>query len=625
MANIQSYLNQIKNAVFGKDVRESIHDAIKQCYDDAAVNHDNANMEVKLARGTHDTLNDRLVENEKNQENLSSQLDNKAKQCELIVERNRIDLLTKIENQETEGNTELLDLRIGANGKNYTVGGDYLRDISKGTGLLNNSIIFTKLSKELQDNFIIEKDEINLEYKTGGYWQYIKGTFITNNDALYNYVEEISVNPGGIYIISGSSAWESNLYVIKDNYGKVIEAFPNTKESKKDFSNILITIPNDGCKIFINSLSLNPTKFYKLTGVKINYNKLDNYKENSIDLHALDTKISDNFTESYSECNITWTTGGYYQNGNAKLVEYDTISYAKIEVKSGEKFKVTGTSYWLANIYIITDKYNNILSSFPNTNETTTVYYDKEFLIPNDGAYLLLNQKNDNVLTSLSKATSYKIKKEKELQGINWVAFGDSLTDSNTLKSEYNYVQYVANSLELNFTNCGEGGTGYLKGNGKEHQFYNRTNDIPSNTDILTVFGSFNDLYVDNYTIGNINDTDTSTLYGAIKKFIENCWTINPDMIIGIITPTPWEGWWRGHHDSNRVEKALAYINVLKDIAQYYSLPILDLYSCSNLRPWELYIKQKYYLNADGVHPNSLGHKKYIYPKVESFIKSMIK
>ena len=76
MANIQSYLNQIKNAVFGKEVRESIHDAIKQCYDDAAVNHDNANMEVKLARGTHDTLNDRLVENEKNQENLSSQLDN---------------------------------------------------------------------------------------------------------------------------------------------------------------------------------------------------------------------------------------------------------------------------------------------------------------------------------------------------------------------------------------------------------------------------------------------------------------------------------------------------------------------------------------------------------------------
>nr|DAZ05568.1 MAG TPA: hypothetical protein [Caudoviricetes sp.] len=78
--SIQNYLNQIKTAVFGKDVRQSIYYAIKQCYDDASVDHDNANMEVKLARGTHETLNDRITENEKNQENLSSQLDTIEKQ-----------------------------------------------------------------------------------------------------------------------------------------------------------------------------------------------------------------------------------------------------------------------------------------------------------------------------------------------------------------------------------------------------------------------------------------------------------------------------------------------------------------------------------------------------------------
>ena len=75
MASIQEHLDKIKNAVFGKDVRQAIHDSIKQCYDDAAVNNDNANMEVKLARGSHNTLNDRLVENEKKQEKISSQLD----------------------------------------------------------------------------------------------------------------------------------------------------------------------------------------------------------------------------------------------------------------------------------------------------------------------------------------------------------------------------------------------------------------------------------------------------------------------------------------------------------------------------------------------------------------------
>ena len=58
--SITNKLNQIKNAIYGKEVRGAIHDAIKECYDDASVNHDNANMEVKMGRGTHNTLNDRL-------------------------------------------------------------------------------------------------------------------------------------------------------------------------------------------------------------------------------------------------------------------------------------------------------------------------------------------------------------------------------------------------------------------------------------------------------------------------------------------------------------------------------------------------------------------------------------
>ena len=37
-------------------------------------------MEVKLARGSHTTLNDRLNESEKNQDNLSSQLDTCAEE-----------------------------------------------------------------------------------------------------------------------------------------------------------------------------------------------------------------------------------------------------------------------------------------------------------------------------------------------------------------------------------------------------------------------------------------------------------------------------------------------------------------------------------------------------------------
>ena len=79
MANITDYLNRIKSAVYGKEVRGAIHDAIKQVYDDASVNHDNANMEVKMARGTYNTLNDRLNKMDEIQTQTNAQLSQNIK------------------------------------------------------------------------------------------------------------------------------------------------------------------------------------------------------------------------------------------------------------------------------------------------------------------------------------------------------------------------------------------------------------------------------------------------------------------------------------------------------------------------------------------------------------------
>ena len=87
MSNITNHLNKIKTAIYGKDVRESIHDAIKEVYDDASINHDNANMEVKLARGVHDTLNDRLVNFEHGLTKANAQVDNVISQLSTSKQR----------------------------------------------------------------------------------------------------------------------------------------------------------------------------------------------------------------------------------------------------------------------------------------------------------------------------------------------------------------------------------------------------------------------------------------------------------------------------------------------------------------------------------------------------------
>lgn len=84
--SITNKLNQIKNAIYGKEVRGAIHDAIKQVYDDASVNHDNANMEVKMARGTHNTLNDRLDNVDEIQAQTNAQLSNKVNKTDFASE-----------------------------------------------------------------------------------------------------------------------------------------------------------------------------------------------------------------------------------------------------------------------------------------------------------------------------------------------------------------------------------------------------------------------------------------------------------------------------------------------------------------------------------------------------------
>lgn len=486
--------------------------------------------------------------------------------------------------------------------------------------IVDNEITLKKLNDNVKSNFKIDYKNVNVNFTEGGFWDYTNGNQLDNVGKI-SYSEEISVRAGDDFMVSGCSSYRANLYIIKDSNGSVIEKFPNTNEATQIYEDIKFTIPINGVKLCLNSVTDSPTKISKLSDINVNGDKIM-FKPNTIEKDILESKLSSLFTDVYNEISLEWVDGSYYRLKNLEIREDNNSSRVKIDVSEGDKYEISGTSYWEANLYYITDKNDEIISTFPNTNQTSTQYKNIRFTIPENGKYLYINQRNNNLLTTLKTVTEYEVARKS--MNKKWVAFGDSLTDLNTLGDEPNYTIIVANKLGLELVNCGKGGTGYINNNGGSQQFYNRTSQIPTDTDILTVFGSFNDLYLDNIPIGSITDTEPTSLYGAINKFLSNCWNINPSMTIGIISPTPWRNWWRGHSDTSRANKCVEYVQVLKTVAEYYSLPFLDLFSCSNLRPWEQRIKDLYYLNADGVHPNSLGHEKYIVPKVESFIKSII-
>lgn len=62
------------------------------------------------------------------------------------------------------------------------------------------------------------------------------------------------------------------------------------------------------------------------------------------------------------------------------------------------------------------------------------------------------------------------------------------------------------------------------------------------------------------------------------------------------------------------------YVDIIKEVAKYYALPVLDLYAISGIQPNVEFIKEKY--APDGLHPNDDGHVK-IAKRLAAFLKAL--
>ena len=62
------------------------------------------------------------------------------------------------------------------------------------------------------------------------------------------------------------------------------------------------------------------------------------------------------------------------------------------------------------------------------------------------------------------------------------------------------------------------------------------------------------------------------------------------------------------------------YVDMIRRAAEYYSLPVLDLYAVSGMQPAVPVMKDKYM--PDGLHPNDAGH--VLLPnRIVKFIESL--
>ena len=62
------------------------------------------------------------------------------------------------------------------------------------------------------------------------------------------------------------------------------------------------------------------------------------------------------------------------------------------------------------------------------------------------------------------------------------------------------------------------------------------------------------------------------------------------------------------------------YAAVIRETAEYYSLPVLDLFKNSGIQPAVPVVKEKYI--PDGLHPNDAGHR-LLADRMIGFLKAL--
>ena len=195
------------------------------------------------------------------------------------------------------------------------------------------------------------------------------------------------------------------------------------------------------------------------------------------------------------------------------------------------------------------------------------------------------------------------------LDGLKWACYGDSITSqvAGTAGGTTVYHQQIAAKTGIIPIDYGIGGSRIARPTGITITDC-MTDRIPSGdvtADIITLMGGVNDATssLGVTPLGVMADRTTTTFYGALHVACLALLARFPSKGIGLITQTPRHGY---------MSAQLPYVNAMIEVAQYYSIPCLDLNRSSGLYPDSVYYYTNYFYDTNpdayGLHPNTIGH-----------------
>lgn len=539
---------------------------------------------------------------------------------DIQVQKTRIDNLATLNTGSTTGDAELIDGRTGANGVTYKNIGDAIRtqcgnlntlldvkyepisnnciDDSKFVGKNFDSIFGHngnkkfKLAKKLTSNQI--KGYIELEDGTTPSTAF--QIYLTTSVEDIQGVEDIQLSIGGTLVVSDDfdkfdtisvDCWQIYDKNIKTffigNYADEYDNYKTQPKSKalENVDNKISNIPPEQCTFFtkVDNLLKN-VNLQKGYGINPNHGMPD--KLTGIERTTTDfMELRDDCKSTY--CNINGYI--YYYDANKKYLQ--SISPQNLETPAG-------------------------IVALPQS-DTKIKYIRYTFVTEDDAAlatYWITDQgkpyENDKLYISKDKIEDMS-KTESWYKGKKICAYGDSVTEQNKWQS------FVSSYFNCSFYNRGVGGTTVTQINSSTNHMSGdtRIETIPTDSDVVLVFGGHNDWSSASINMGDIKTdalSESVSFKSAFALMIKKIQTRCPNA--KIITMTPVGG--RTEEASINQDKQFYirdlcmtdFANAVKEISAYYGIPCIDINANSGINT----LNHTTYI-ADVIHPNVEGGK----------------
>ena len=218
-----------------------------------------------------------------------------------------------------------------------------------------------------------------------------------------------------------------------------------------------------------------------------------------------------------------------------------------------------------------------------------------------------------------------------ELHGATINFLGDSITEGvGASCEEKRYTDVFARLYGAKVNNYGISGSRFARqrintGERHERDFCMRLHEMDESADAVVVFGCTNDFGHGDAPLGTFEDRDPSTFYGACHYLMSELVARYCGKPILFVTPLHRlaEDCPEGDGTNRKLEVRAVlseYRAILLEVAQYYGLPVLDLYATSGMQPKHPVARER--LMPDGLHPSDEGHA-IIVRRIGEFLKML--